>query len=861
MSFNNNNTNSVYTDPSQRIKFIKTEDIEKLGIKEFVLQGKDFLITWSNGRNTCIDFKYSSIAENIKTITKVLKKQVIDIVDDKTYDNALGDIEDQLIKKREEIYSLNTTKTSENNSNNEYKSKTIENITHLKKQFESSLDPLNEWQSEVNKKYNILYKKTIKYYPNAWPLMQFILSVKTILNIDNNKLPFLGIILALPSSLKTTFINFFRKYNNTFYSDSFTPNSLISHNSALTEVQLKEVDMLPKMKNKLVLTPELAPLFTAKDDDLQKILGIIIRLLDGDGLESDSGAHGHRGYPPTIFSWVGAIVEIPPKVWKILSTLGFKIYFFRPEFLEKSVDDLVNIAFDNKISEKNQDIENALSAYLQVFDSAPKTDVTSLDENGIVKIKWNDETTTNFEQYRAIQYIAKIAKLLASLRGDVYVYQHKSRQSTKLDVNDVHNESQQQQQVSYQIDQVDYETDSVIIEDPSRATIQLRNLALGNAISKGRNYIKIEDVKLVIKVALSTTRVTRKKVFDLLLKENGNVTTSTIVKELDISEPTARKTMREFQALEIANVSSTSSYASSELTLVLNGKFRWFLSEEFQNLRYDKTTTVTTIHNQSNTEYRRMVLPLITKTLSNSYYYTIQKACDNKPCDSCHTLKAKLPPETEIKKDKVDGETNNKFPSDSDNNIKPLNGTDKEITSFYISNNTSNYFVDNTNKIENCKKNEGTTNIKNNNNSKDTRLDQISIKENNLTDSVDLNLQKNSVSLGPENFQHVTVSHANCHTNTTNMPQNVVKEILDIIKSENGTISLGYTLQLACQRSQIVRDYLRKEKKLTQRDSRTVQNLFVEIVRHRNIKIIKRKPELIVKWIENEEKQEMTFNN
>jgi 3-methyladenine DNA glycosylase AlkD len=64
-------------------------------------------------------------------------------------------------------------------------------------------------------------------------------------------------------------------------------------------------------------------------------------------------------------------------------------------------------------------------------------------------------------------------------------------------------------------------------------------------------------------------------------------------------------------------------------------------------------------------------------------------------------------------------------------------------------------------------------------------------------------------------------------------------------------------LQLACQKSKIVKDFLREEKKLTQRDSRKVQNLFVEINRHPNIKTIKRKPELVVKWIENQEKQEV----
>ena len=54
--------------------------------------------------------------------------------------------------------------------------------------------------------------------------------------------------------------------------------------------------MLPKINNKFVLTPELAPTFTSKEDDLRKVIGIITRILDGNGYESDSGAQGHRKY-------------------------------------------------------------------------------------------------------------------------------------------------------------------------------------------------------------------------------------------------------------------------------------------------------------------------------------------------------------------------------------------------------------------------------------------------------------------------------------------------------------------------------------------------------------------------------------
>jgi hypothetical protein len=88
--------------------------------------------------------------------------------------------------------------------------------------------------------------------------------------------------------------------------------------------------MLPKIKDKLFLTPELLPTFSKKEDELNEILGIITRVLDGHGYESDTGAQGHRGYNGKYkFVWIGAAVDIPHKVHKLLGTLGPKLYFFR----------------------------------------------------------------------------------------------------------------------------------------------------------------------------------------------------------------------------------------------------------------------------------------------------------------------------------------------------------------------------------------------------------------------------------------------------------------------------------------------------------------------------------------------------
>jgi 3-methyladenine DNA glycosylase AlkD len=66
-------------------------------------------------------------------------------------------------------------------------------------------------------------------------------------------------------------------------------------------------------------------------------------------------------------------------------------------------------------------------------------------------------------------------------------------------------------------------------------------------------------------------------------------------------------------------------------------------------------------------------------------------------------------------------------------------------------------------------------------------------------------------------------------------------------------------LQLAYQTSKLVKDFLRDVKKLTQKDSKKVKNLFVEINRNSNIKEIKRILQLVVKWIANE-KEDVTLD-
>jgi hypothetical protein len=369
-------------------------------------------------------------------------------------ERSLHDIEDQLIERRHEIFNLansigNKSSNDCNLLDQQIKRQFIDDVKKLRQNSKEYRITFEQWQEEIRQHYLNLKAVTVKHYPEAWPILEFCLSVKTILNIRDFTLPFMGVILAVPASMKTTIVQLFRKYSYSFYTDSFTPSSLISHNSALSEEQLQKVDMIPKMKDRLFLTPELAPLFTAKEDDLQKVLGSFTRLLDGYGLENDSGAHGHRRYGDTMFVGIGAAVEIPPKVWKLFGTLGHKIYFIRPDIKEKTVQELKNIAKKNDFGDKFKEIENALLKYLKIFDAAPTECAEKIiidDKTGLVKIRWNEEVED--EQDKAIQCIAEVAKLLAHLRGTVYV-----RQSFKI--NNSETREQQRGSINNSFDMVE----------------------------------------------------------------------------------------------------------------------------------------------------------------------------------------------------------------------------------------------------------------------------------------------------------------------------------------------------------------------------------------------------------------------
>jgi hypothetical protein len=134
-------------------------------------------------------------------------------------------------------------------------------------------------------------------FPGYWRAVDVGLSVYATLLLAKNSNPVTVIYLGSPSAGKTTVVNMFTDHEASYVSDNFTPAAFVSHSANVSKEALSEIDLLPRIRHKVLITPELAPNFRGKEDELTKRFSILTRVLDGQGLMTDSGTHGRRGLP------------------------------------------------------------------------------------------------------------------------------------------------------------------------------------------------------------------------------------------------------------------------------------------------------------------------------------------------------------------------------------------------------------------------------------------------------------------------------------------------------------------------------------------------------------------------------------
>src|SRR5262249_54104774 len=152
--------------------------------------------------------------------------------------------------------------------------------------------------------------KVEEHFPTLWPAVEAGLSTCATLLLADNSNPVALIYVAPPSTGKTTVASMFEHATVNgrplcYRSDKFTPVVFVSPCAKATTKGLADVDLLHKIKDRVLLTPELSTIFQGKQDDLCERFSIITRVMDGQGLTTDSGTHGQRGYVGEyLFAWL-----------------------------------------------------------------------------------------------------------------------------------------------------------------------------------------------------------------------------------------------------------------------------------------------------------------------------------------------------------------------------------------------------------------------------------------------------------------------------------------------------------------------------------------------------------------------------
>ena len=421
-----------------------------------------------------------------------------------------------------------------------------------------STEPLDNRKSRKNipksiqQEYEKLVKIVGKYFPGKIRFLEACLSVKAIGLIDGITLPFCLILIAKPGSGKSTILYIIESLGNYYSTDNFTSKSFVSHIANVEKSKLKEIDLLPKIKNKTFITSELAPLFSAREENLVETIGALTKILDGKGYKSESGVHGQRGYDEDIFfTWIGAIVEIKSKIWNMIGFMGPKMYFLRMPSEINSVEDsrknIIEHMKDKSYELKLQHVKEQAKTFWEV--------VKEFANQKDGKVIW-DESKNDSD---VLDRIVIVAQVLAKLRAFLPTKDTAGTSGSN------------------------YGYEQPIEEDPERASHQMYNLAKGHAIVCGRNYVVMDDLRVVLDVALSSASRDRVLLFELLLK-SGKLSTSQIMDGLKTGNDTALRKMKEFEVLGLVEKTKIPGTTKPEYIINLKKDYQWFLSDEFKSL-------------------------------------------------------------------------------------------------------------------------------------------------------------------------------------------------------------------------------------------------------------------------------------
>jgi len=397
---------------------------------------------------------------------------------------------------------------------------------------------------------DIVREAISRYFPHLWPAVEAGLSTCATLLLSDNANPVALIYVGPSSAGKTTVASMFegvvvKGVQLVYRSDRFTHASFVTHSAKATEQQLAKTDLLPKIRFKILLTPELSTIFRGKPDELAERFSVITRVLDGQGLTTDSGTHGRRGYTGDyLFAWIGCTTPFSDTVWEVMAQLGSRLFFLVMDTgVTSTVDDMVKAhsetqSYKDKITICQKDISQFVE---QLF-------IRFGDVRGV---EWNAQG----DPTDVLRRIAQCATLLAVLRTPI-------SKDTSITPQP---------------------------ESPLRANSVLYNLARGHALIHGRTQLSVEDLPMVAKVAVSSIPQEPRKVLLALAKNEGQPLTVKQVENTGVgSRHTAERVMEALDQLGVMKFGKEGTGKVSSLSI--RPEWAWCMAGDFRSLLLEGTT-------------------------------------------------------------------------------------------------------------------------------------------------------------------------------------------------------------------------------------------------------------------------------
>ena len=347
-----------------------------------------------------------------------------------------------------------------------------------------------------------------------------------------------------PSAGKTTIAEMFTGVKELVYvSDDFTAASFVSGAAQKTPDELSKIDLLPKIKHRVLITPELASIFRGKEVDLLQKFSIITRVLDGDGLWRDSGTQGGRGYRGDYtFAWLGCTTPFNRTVWKVMDQLGSRLFFLvlETEGAEDEQSLMAELAGPTAYAFRRDECREVVSAFIRhLFKS----------HGGVRGVTWERA----LDDREAQQWIVRAGRLLAKTRG------HRTGSDRE---------------------------EPISAESPTRAIQVFYNFARGHALIHGRTTVTLDDIPLVARIAASSMPTERSKVFrKLVVAENRKLTTDEVRQALGVkSEGPAHTLMADLTQLGIVEYEQGTKGAGNAGSIRFSSEWEWCGSPEFRGM-------------------------------------------------------------------------------------------------------------------------------------------------------------------------------------------------------------------------------------------------------------------------------------